>query len=94
MFESLIKTKLIASVDSCQYSRCGRTDKGVSAFKQVISLNIRSIEKLDPGDASLVQVATIEREKELPYISILNSTLPDNIRILGWSDVKVDFDAR
>ncbi|ROT43519.1 pseudouridine synthase [Sodiomyces alkalinus F11] len=28
--------------DSCEYSKCGRTDRGVSAFGQVIALRVRS----------------------------------------------------
>lgn len=32
--------------------------------------------------------------KELPYVQILNSLLPDEIRVLSWAPVNVDFDAR
>ncbi|EFQ98287.1 tRNA pseudouridine synthase 3 [Nannizzia gypsea CBS 118893] len=35
--------------DGCQYSKCGRTDKGVSAFGQVIGIRVRS---LRPADSS------------------------------------------
>lgn len=35
LFECLQKTKLIIDSRSCHYARCGRTDKGVSAFGQV-----------------------------------------------------------
>ena len=31
----MIKTRLIESMDTCNFSRAGRTDKGVSAFTQV-----------------------------------------------------------
>ncbi len=41
LFSALKKTHLIKDRASCQYSRCGRTDKGVSAFGQVIALNVR-----------------------------------------------------
>jgi len=34
--------------DGCEYSKCGRTDKGVSAFGQVVSLRVRSA-KLAPS---------------------------------------------
>ncbi|XP_052820284.1 tRNA pseudouridine(38/39) synthase-like [Mya arenaria] len=34
LFEALIKCKLIESKESVRYSRCGRADKGVSAFGQ------------------------------------------------------------
>ena len=29
-------------MEGCNYSRCGRTDKGVSAFSQIIALKVRS----------------------------------------------------
>lgn len=35
LFEALLKTKLIQDRQSSNYHRCGRTDKGVSAFSQV-----------------------------------------------------------
>ncbi|WAR14982.1 PUS3-like protein, partial [Mya arenaria] len=36
LFEALIKCKLIESKESVRYSRCGRADKGVSAFGQLM----------------------------------------------------------
>ena len=48
LFAALSKTCLIPSRASSSYSRCARTDKGVSALGQVVSLRVRS--KLDPGD--------------------------------------------
>lgn len=35
VFEAMLKTKLIQDRQSSNYHRCGRTDKGVSAFSQV-----------------------------------------------------------
>ena len=35
LFEVLQKTRLVKDMKSCKYSRCGRTDKGVSAMGQV-----------------------------------------------------------
>lgn len=45
LFEALLKTKLIESRETSNYHRCGRTDKGVSAFGQVdnISLSLKYI---------------------------------------------------
>lgn len=37
-----MKTRLIEDRSSSNYSRCGRTDKGVSAFGQVIALDVRT----------------------------------------------------
>jgi tRNA pseudouridine38/39 synthase len=42
IFAALVKARLIENKDSCAYARCGRTDKGVSALGQVVSLYIRS----------------------------------------------------
>ncbi|TPX47689.1 hypothetical protein SeMB42_g01784 [Synchytrium endobioticum] len=42
LFHALATTKLIPERSKCNYSRCGRTDKGVSAFDQVIGLFVRS----------------------------------------------------
>ena len=41
LFEALVKVRLVADRASCGYSRCGRTDKGVSAAGQVVSLRLR-----------------------------------------------------
>ena len=42
LLQALEKTCLIQDRVSCQYSRCGRTDTGVSALGQVISVVVRS----------------------------------------------------
>ena len=34
--------------DGCEYSKCGRTDKGVSAFGQVVGIRVRSNRKIGP----------------------------------------------
>jgi len=36
------KQRLEVSWEGCQYSKCGRTDRGVSAFGQVIGIRVRS----------------------------------------------------
>ena len=42
LFEGLQMTKLVEDRQSCDYSRCGRTDKGVSVLGQVVSLQLRT----------------------------------------------------
>jgi tRNA pseudouridine38/39 synthase len=42
LFQALTKTKLIESRATSGYSRCGRTDKGVSAVGQVVALQLKS----------------------------------------------------
>ena len=41
----MCRTRLIESRQISNYHRCGRTDRGVSAFSQVISLDLRFITK-------------------------------------------------
>ncbi|PIL26057.1 hypothetical protein GSI_11811 [Ganoderma sinense ZZ0214-1] len=54
LFDALVHTKLVdraGGLDACGWQRCGRTDKGVSAGGQVVSLWVRSNlgEKTDAG---------------------------------------------
>jgi len=130
------KSKLSLNWEGCQYSKCGRTDRGVSAFGQVIGVRVRSnrpLPKLAPQRESVNGVEqetprsrpisrsssssnvdgmmsgmdvdgfdsdTYEKafdpiNDELPYVSILNSILPSDIRILAWCpDPPANFDAR
>ena len=112
--------------DGCQYSKCGRTDKGVSAFGQVIGTRVRSnrpvLRPAEPtavvdqdgsiADSHLIASSELPDldfdepahpvkssfdpiKDELPYITILNSVLPSDIRILAWCPKPPDdFDAR
>ncbi|NXE30348.1 PUS3 synthase, partial [Ardeotis kori] len=91
LFEALKKTRLVDDRQTSNYHRCGRTDKGVSAFGQVISLDLRSSlsegkeRNGHEGDAG---------EEELRYTHILNRVLPPDIRVLAWAPVEPDFSAR
>ncbi|XP_035895683.1 tRNA pseudouridine(38/39) synthase [Anopheles stephensi] len=78
LFSALKKVCLIESRETSNYNRCGRTDKGVSAFHQVISLNVRS--KFRPEE----QLAEGKLTAELDYCSMLNRVLPEDIRCLAW----------
>jgi tRNA pseudouridine38/39 synthase len=63
LWKALSKSKLIMPSDTnpllpgvvnwegCEYSKCGRTDKGVSAFGQVIGIRVRSNRPLKNGEA-------------------------------------------
>lgn len=77
ILRALSLSKLIKLPDpySCNFSRCGRTDKGVSAMNQVISLDVRS--NLTSED----QLIEENDQKEIPYVTVLNSLLPPDIRI-------------
>uniref|UniRef100_A0A914S6U7 tRNA pseudouridine synthase n=1 Tax=Parascaris equorum TaxID=6256 RepID=A0A914S6U7_PAREQ len=39
--DALLRTRLIESWNKCEWVRSGRTDKGVSAFRQIASLIVR-----------------------------------------------------
>lgn len=88
IFKALERAKLMVGSrkESC-YSRCGRTDKGVSATGQVISLYLRSNIKDVGGDM-------LDKRSEIDYVKVLNRILPRDIRVLGWCPVPADFHAR
>ncbi|EER94780.1 hypothetical protein BDA96_01G379300 [Sorghum bicolor] len=88
IFKALERAKLMVGSrkESC-YSRCGRTDKGVSATGQVISLYLRSNIKDVGGDM-------LDERSEIDYVKVLNRILPRDIRVLGWCPVPADFHAR
>ena len=89
IFKALRKVKLVpedAKPEDLGYSRCGRTDKGVSALSQVVTVRVRSGARVD---AELPQPSL-----ELDYCGVMNRVLPDDIQVLGWSPVGEDFNAR
>eukprot|EP00048_Salpingoeca_helianthica_P000379 m.41177 g.41177 ORF g.41177 m.41177 type:complete len:424 (+) comp10458_c0_seq1:43-1314(+) len=95
LFAALTRAHLIKDRASAGYSRCGRTDKGVSAFGQVISLNVRS--KLSHGVGVIVKPAApvaAENTEEIDYVRTLNRLLPEDIRAVAWAPVPREFDAR
>ncbi|KAF6002551.1 tRNA pseudouridine synthase 3 [Cyanidiococcus yangmingshanensis] len=71
----------IWSSQGWQYSRGGRTDKGVSAVGQVVSLLVRCP---PPNSGKLFY----------DYIRLLNKALPESVRIYAWAPVHDDFSAR
>lgn len=75
ILEAFNKTKVIPSLNpsDCEFSRCGRTDTGVSAMRQVISLRVRS--NLNESE----QVSAENDEREIDYLKMLNSLLPNDI---------------
>ncbi|EPS45602.1 hypothetical protein H072_424 [Dactylellina haptotyla CBS 200.50] len=77
-----------------EYTKCGRTDRGVSAFGQVVGVRVRSnrpnIQRDDTDVTSEDGTSFPEGEPqfddqdELPYVTILNRLLPATIRVLAW----------
>ncbi|KAJ1892309.1 pseudouridine synthase deg1 [Kickxella alabastrina] len=104
LFKALAQCKLIVNEAQCGYSRCGRTDRGVSGFGQVVAMYVRSNGRF-LADGEMAEGAmedehngrryvVPENERELPYVSMLNKSLPQEIRVLAWAPVAEDFDAR
>lgn len=110
LYSALLKSRLVAPSpghsnpespeawpgdDAVNYSKCGRTDRGVSAFGQVVGVRVRSARPF-PKTTAAMEVdgdegaAVAEKEwddvaDELAYAQILNRLLPPTIRVLAWS---------
>ncbi|POM73185.1 tRNA pseudouridine(38-40) synthase [Phytophthora palmivora] len=109
LLEALVRSKLIENVDNAGYSRCGRTDRGVSAFGQVVALRVRSnlpataellsassIDDVRPGEKFQVRLATGEEKTltEVDYASHINRALPADIRVYSVASCRPEFSAR
>ncbi|XP_004496408.1 uncharacterized protein [Cicer arietinum] len=96
IFQALEEARLlVGDKKESQYSRCGRTDKGVSSVGQVIALFLRSRLKISGvNNGSSGDIVLEEQHGEIDYVRVLNRVLPNDIRILGWCPVPVDFHAR
>ncbi|KAI9358303.1 pseudouridine synthase, partial [Zopfochytrium polystomum] len=90
LFDALIRARLIPNRRDCHWSRCGRTDKGVSSFEQVFGLHIRSALPIGAKGTA----ADWPLDGGIPYVSILNRLLPPDVRVLAWSPAPPSFDAR
>uniref|UniRef100_A0A1A9WIV0 tRNA pseudouridine synthase n=1 Tax=Glossina brevipalpis TaxID=37001 RepID=A0A1A9WIV0_9MUSC len=82
LFKALTRTCLIESRSSANYQRCGRTDKEVSAFCQVISIDLRSkyAEEQQFDEDCLAN--------EIDYCGLLNRVLPKNIQCISWMPIR------
>ncbi|KAM0681636.1 pseudouridine synthase deg1 [Glugoides intestinalis] len=69
---------------------CGRTDAGVSAISMIVSLKMKS--RIENPNRSY-KIVDSDYE-EYPYDVILNSFLPEYIRLTGWAPVSDNFSAR
>ncbi|GAV70885.1 PseudoU_synth_1 domain-containing protein [Cephalotus follicularis] len=97
IFKALEKTRLlVGDRKESQYSRCGRTDKGVSSVGQVIALFLRSnLKKASADNKNSGKVVLQEQnEGEIDYVRVLNRALPKDIRVIGWCPVPLGFHAR
>lgn len=63
--------------EGCEYSKCGRTDKGVSAFGQVVGIRVRSNRPVNSVQKpTSLQDAATEREKFSHLKDLETATLP------------------
>ena len=95
IFKTMVRVRLMDKYDpetltKLNFSRCGRTDRGVSAMNQVMCLDLRSKfktqEEIENRDNDI---------NEINYIKLLNSALPEDIWIHSVSlNCGPDFDAR
>jgi tRNA pseudouridine38/39 synthase len=103
LFKALLKARLVPglpdkdpesihawpSEEVTEYSKCGRTDRGVSAFGQVVGVRVRSNKPLP--NPQKMEVDRQEKKQwddvkdEMPYPHILNRLLPPTIRVLAWA---------
>ncbi|KAI8124031.1 tRNA pseudouridine(38/39) synthase [Lucilia cuprina] len=82
LFKALTRCCLIESRANSNYHRCGRTDKEVSAFCQVISIDLRS---KFPEDKQFEEESLRD---EIDYCGLLNRILPKNIQCIAWMPLK------
>lgn len=109
IFEALLKCRLIENRQESGYSRCGRTDRGVSALGQVVAFNIRSslpkevrVDNIPRHICDLYfaqpgddgEKQDVVGVAEMDYCGMLNRCLPENIRCTGWAPVSLEFSAR
>ena len=80
--------------EGCEFSRCGRTDRGVSGVGQVVTIRARSNRDRGVGWRPSKEPAKASSNTEFPYPRLINGLLPPSIRILAWSPVEPGFDAR
>ena len=84
------------------FRRCGRTDKGVSAFNQVISIDLRTnlldgtgVRDFEGCRADKRSAEHIDNSAEIDYCKIINANLPSEIQVVGWAACSsLDFSAR
>ncbi|KAH9077852.1 pseudouridine synthase [Lactarius deliciosus] len=85
LFAALAKARLVdpdGGLEGCGWERCGRTDRGVSAAGQVVSLYVHA------------HTPQTVLERDIRYLHTLNAILPPSIRVYAWAPVASSFSAR
>jgi tRNA pseudouridine38/39 synthase len=103
LWKALVKAFLIfpeqpdrvdLNAKALEYSKCGRTDRGVSAFGQVIAIRVRSNAPPPAEGEAAGKPEWDPRRDEIDYCRVLNRMLPADIRILAWAPAEEGFSAR
>nr|CAD2151208.1 unnamed protein product [Meloidogyne enterolobii] len=109
LFNALVRTKLIESEENCEWTRCGRTDKGVSVFNYFVKkakiflyfgistssgVDYVSCEYCFWSERSSEPEQRVKSTQELPYVKMLNGVLPKSVRVIAFAPVDKDFSAR
>ncbi|CBY18490.1 unnamed protein product [Oikopleura dioica] len=87
IFDAILRTKVVDDIGTADYIAGGRTDKGVHAVNNVISLFVNS--RLSEDEIN-ENVTVGERN----FVAIINRQLPDDIWITSWAPISFDFSAR
>ena len=96
LFRAIERVRLAPDISEAGYSRCGRTDVGVSAFGNVVALRVRCCHEppcapVCPGSEA---VPPPRGKLKADYASRLNQQLPPEIRVVGCAEVDDTFSAR
>ncbi|UNI19846.1 tRNA pseudouridine(38/39) synthase [Purpureocillium takamizusanense] len=81
----------VVQFDCCEYSKCGRTDRGVSAFGQVVGLRVRSNRPLPKKRAKLDvdgAVAVEQRPDEMMDVELEEGVEEDQAQEKPFDDAK------
>lgn len=104
LWDALCVARLVdptKGMDDAGWSRCGRTDAGVSAAGQVVALWVRSrcvderaLREAHEAGTAAPAATVLSDTDELPYVATLNRLLPATIRVQAWSPVAPGFSSR
>ncbi|KAF2084265.1 pseudouridine synthase, partial [Saccharata proteae CBS 121410] len=102
LWKALKKTRLISPTpkeglgendvnwEGCEYSKCGRTDRGVSAFGQVVGIRVRSNRPLGKRKGGVV--AAGETKGEAESVPVVEGENADGLLGMGAEDASVSED--
>jgi tRNA pseudouridine38/39 synthase len=89
LFQALAKTRLVdpdKGFDGCGWEKCGRTDRGVSAAGQVVSLWVRSAGEGEQADAAADKNRTRDLDQEVSQHEGVVTSSDDVLELAGLAD--------